>query len=58
MPTIILLRHPIRELLPVRILAIQPARAPKIIQESQLKFETTMIQILLMNEVKRIPDLS
>jgi hypothetical protein len=57
MPTIILVRHPIRELFPVRILAIQPARAPKIIQESQLKFEMTMIQTLLKKEIKRIPDL-
>jgi hypothetical protein len=50
MPTIILLRHPIRELFPVRILAIQPASAPKIIQESQLKFETTgsMLRFLLI----------
>src|SRR5258708_37306273 len=50
MPTIILLKHPIRELFPVRMLAIQPASAPKIIQESQLKFETTgsMLRFLLI----------
>jgi hypothetical protein len=37
-------------LFPVRILAIQPARAPKTIQESQLKFETTgsMLRFLLI----------
>src|SRR5439155_26808978 len=40
-PTIILLKHPIRELFLVSMLAIQPASAPKTIQESQLKFDTT-----------------
>ena len=46
-PTMILVKQPVRELFPVRMLAIQPASAPKIIQESQPRFEMTIIHFLL-----------
>src|SRR5438876_6350389 len=43
MPTIMLPIQPCREFLPVRILATQPASAPKMIHEIQLRLETISI---------------